>query len=201
MSNYVPDVVVDAFRQGLALGVFMRLGTDPALHVWMGVNDCPIGIPALDPTGTVYQGAGRLLGIPELELLINGKGDQIAFSLSGVDVDFIADLDENAPEVRGASVIVGIAPLDERYQPICQIVPLWRGVADYWAAGAKAPDDPTKSIVQSISLNVGVGDTSRATPRSLTFTTPCQQRRAPGDRFFDRVNRYVAGLLIAWPRF
>lgn len=198
---YLPDAVVDALRSSVRLGVFFRVGTTPALHAWMGVGECPIGITGIDPAGTEYIGAGRLIGVPELELLINGKGDQLAFGLSGVDIEFVAQLATDAPEVRGASVIVGIAPLDERWQPMTSIIQLWRGTADFWASSGKAGDDPQKSRVHSITLHVGVGDTSRAQFRNQTFTTACQQRRSPGDRFFERVPRYVQQLQISWPRF
>lgn len=199
--GWIADDVIEALRRDLALGVFLRVDCDDPLRVWMGVADCPIGVDGVDPAGTIYRGAGRLVDVPELDLLINGQGDQIAFGLSGVDADFVERLSIEAPEIRGVAVHVGIAPLDARWQPRTSIIPLWRGTADRWAASRKAPSDPTKSPVHSIALHVAVGDTSRAQHKAASFTSAWQQLRSPGDRFFERVPRYVQQTLIAWPRF
>ena len=199
--GYLPDAVIDALRGSVNLGIFFRLGTTPPLHLWMGTGDCPIGIAALDPAGTVYRGAGRLLGVPDLDLLVNGQGDQIEFGLSGVDADFLETVSNADIEVRGAKVHVGIATLNDRWQPTTSIIPLRTGTADHWSISQEQQTDPTRSSIRSISLSVGVGDTSRAQPRNLTWTDQCQKALHAGDRFCERVSRYVQSLRITWPHY
>lgn len=198
--TYVPAATAAMFAGSFNLGVFWRLGTDPALHLWMGTGDMPIGVPSLDDAGTVYTGAGKLIQIPDLELLINGIADRIDFAVSGVDAAFQAQLSASAPEVRGARCTVGIAALDERYQPKTQIIGLWSGTADYWTMEQK-PAKGDQPSVRSISVSVGAGDTTRARPRLTSFTDAQQQIISPGDKFFSRVPRYTQDHLVAWPRF
>lgn len=199
--GYVADSVISALRLSGPLGLYLHLATTPALRIWAGVSDCRAGIDSVDPAGVVYRGAGRLVEVPEIDLLINGQADEVSFGFSGVDADFVSHLSREAPEVRGAKVFIGIAPLDARWQPMSSIVPLWRGVADRWGSSRKAPKDPTKNPVHSIALFVGVGDTSRAQHKAATFTPSWQETRTTGDRFFERVPRYVQQQLTAWPRF
>lgn len=198
---YVSSSVVAALRGSVNLGVFWRLGTNPALHLWMGVNDVPIGIPSLDGNGTVYIGAGRLLGIPELELLINGVADKIEFGLSGVTAEHLALVEAGAPAVRGALCTVGFAPLDSRYQPMTQIIPLWCGSADYWAMEQQPATKPTDPPTRTIMLSVGAGDTTRAVPKLLSFTPAYQKLVSATDEFCSRVSRYVQSYQVSWPRF
>lgn len=203
-TPYVDDTFVEAFRRGCNLGVFVHLATDPPLRVWMGCDEIAAGMPAVDPSGTVYTGAGQLLDIPDLELLINGLADQVTLSLSleaGLYAQYLAGLDVEAPEVRGARCRIGVAPLDERWQMIGSIKSLWTGTGDFWGVEHKPADDPTKPATRTISLTIGVGDTSRAQPRLTTFTSAAQRLVSPTDRFFERVGRYVQQYMVTWPRF
>lgn len=197
---YVPENVVAALRGDIRLGVFFRLGTTPPLHLAFGVNDVPITIPSVDPEGTVYLGGGAFLNVPDLEVLINGLADKVTFQLNGLTPSQVTDLLTTAPPVLGARATVGIAPLDERYQPLCQIVPLWTGTADYVAEEMKPQADPTKNRTMSIMLTCMTGDTTRSAPNLTSYADAIQKARFPTDRFFERVVRYIPGLLVAWPR-
>lgn len=198
--GYLPDATIAALRGNTNLGIFIRVGTTPALHLAFGVNDVPITVPVLDSSGTTYIGAGRFVDVPSLETLINGLADKVSFSLSGIDPTFANQLLDTAPEVLGALVTVGIAPLDDRWQPLSQIIGLWSGTADFLAQEMKPEPDPTKSRVQTISLTCSTGDVSRAFPNLLTYSDLTQKTMYPTDRFFERVSRYVQGLLVSWPR-
>jgi hypothetical protein len=54
--NYVPLAVVEEMRGSHQLGVFLRIDTDPALHMWFGINDVPIGFDGIDPDGLSRRG-------------------------------------------------------------------------------------------------------------------------------------------------
>lgn len=196
------DAALRAMRN---VGIFWRLNLptttdgDQTLRLWMGLNDIPIGIEAIDDAGSMYTGAGRLLALPELEILINGLADRIEFNLSGVPSEVVAKIDDAAPEVKGQEVHVGIAPLDDNYQPVTSILPLWFGIADFWSIKM----DPTQDSpsTRTITLSVGSGMTGRSRPRRLMFTDAAQRSLYPTDKFFDRVARYVRTYVVAWPRF
>lgn len=198
---YLADTVITALRGCINLGVFFRLGTNPPLHLWMGMNDIPIGIPSVDPSGTIYNGAGRLLGVDKFEMMINGLASTATFSLSGVDPVFTAELAANAPSVVGAVAQVGIAPLDARWQPLSQIIPLWIGTADFWSETKQPVSDSSSPDVRTISLSTSAGDTMRARQRLVNWTDSSHQTLYPGDLFCSQVSRYNQTYQAAWPRF
>lgn len=206
-APYLDTATAAAFSAMRNIGVFWRLDLptvtdgDQSLRIWMGVNDCPIGIDSIDPAGSVYLGAGRLLNVPELEVLINGKADRIEFFLSGVPSDVVAKIDEAAPPVKGKEVHIGIAPLDDNWQPLTSIIPLWMGIADYWSVKM----EPTKDLMQPhqniIALSVGSGATGRSRARRVSFSDLQQKAVYPTDRAFERVVRYSQSYTVTWPRF
>lgn len=198
---YVPDATIAALRGTFNLGVFFRLGTAPSLNLSFSVGDVPIGLPNYDAPGTIYRGAGRILEIPQLEILINGLADKVSFSIAGLDPTAVGLMLDTAPEVLGALVTVGIAPMDARWQPTTSIIGLWSGTADFLSEEMKVETDPTKNRVQSLTLYTTTGDTSRSFPNLQTYTSPTQNALYPTDTFFDRVQRYVQTYYVPWPRF
>lgn len=198
---YVADATIAAMRGSYNLGIFFRLGTTPALHLSFSVGDMPAYFPGLDDPSTVYAGAGRILDIPPLETLINGLSDKVTFSLSGLDPTAVGYMLDTAPEVLGALVTIGIAPMDARWQPLTPIIGLWTGTADFVSEEMRVEPDLTKNRVQNLMLSTITGDSSRAFPNLQTYTSPTQNALYPDDTFFDRVQRYVATYYATWPRF
>ncbi|MDX0312829.1 hypothetical protein GOC54_17370 [Sinorhizobium meliloti] len=56
--EFIPSNIVEEMRGSHQLGIFLRVDTDPALHLWFGINDIPANFDSIDPTGTVYLGGG-----------------------------------------------------------------------------------------------------------------------------------------------
>lgn len=203
---YLSDATIDYLKTDRNLGVFLRLATEPALHLTLGVNDMEIGIASVDSTGTIYRGAGVLQNIPELEMLINGIADKVTFSVSGVDPTFMAKLDAEAPEVVGAELHVGFAPLDDDFQPLTDIIPIWLGWADYWSASQSEQKDTTKPVTNTISLMAMSGSPARSRQNLSTYTDQAQRMVNPisgqdDDRFCERVSRYFQAYIVSWPRY
>jgi hypothetical protein len=200
--GYLPDATLAALRDCANLGVFFRAATNPVLRLWAGVNTSPtIGIPSLDEIDAEYVGAGGLVNVPDLEILINGLADRVDFSLNGLDPTITNDLEGDGAPVLGRAVHVGIAPLDDDWQPLSPVVALWTGTADYWAETREPQRAVDKSVTHSLTLTTSTGDTSRSRPRLTTFTDSAQQLAYPTDRFFERVSRYVQSYSVPWPRF
>ncbi len=199
--GYVADTTIAAMRGSYNLGIFFRLGTTPPLHLAFSVGDVPAYVPILDDPSTVYTGAGRILDIPPLETLVNGLADKVSFSLAGLDSVAVGLMLDTAPEVLGALVTVGIAPMDARWQPLVPIIGLWTGTADFISEEMKVETDPTKNRVQSLTLATTTGDSSRAFSSLQTYTNATQQALYPDDTFFARVQRYVPTYFVTWPRF
>lgn len=198
--GWIPDGIIEEMRGSHQLGLFMRINTDPALHIWFGVNDIPAGFDSIDPDGTVYLGGGRLLGIPTLEVLVNGTADSVEFTLSGIDPATADKTLESLPAVRGATVHMGLTTLDQYYQPMSAVLPIWAGTASHVSEASLAvPSDQSVSLTLSLAVVSGEATRSRAA-RSL-WSAPHQKAISPTDRFCDGTARLARGVQPAWPNF
>ncbi|WP_312405221.1 hypothetical protein [Rhizobium sp.] len=197
---YVPDNVVEALRGSHQLGLFLRIDTDPALHIWFGVNDVPIGFDSIDPDGTVYLGGGRLIGLPSLEVLVNGTSDAVDFTISGVDPATGAKMLSSIPPVRGKQVLIGLTTLDEYYQPMSNIIPIWNGVASHTKeSGTYGQGDAGATL--ALSLAVVSGENTRSRPSRALWSDAMQRSIYPTDAFCSGTARLARGVQPAWPHF
>jgi hypothetical protein len=197
---FIPDNVIEAFRGSHQLGLFMRIDTDPALHMWFGVNDIPAGFDSIDPDGTVYLGGGRLLGVPTLEVLVNGTSDSVEFSLSGIDPASASKTLESLPAVRGVAVHMGLTTLDDYYQPMSSIVPIWSGIASHVSEASQVTQS-SQSVTLTLSLAVVSGEATRSRAARSLWSAPHQKAISPTDRFCDGTARLARGVQPAWPNF
>ena len=181
--------------------VFFRLGLTPPLRVWCGINDIPIRIEAVEAEGAEYIGAGQLLNVPDLEVLVNGMADRVEFFVPGVSPEAANRVAAGAPAVLGLDVHVGLATLDERYQPVTQIIPVWTGKADMWAMRQEATSDVTAVPTRTLVLSVGTGPTGRSRPRRTTYSDAQQKLLYPTDDFCQRASRYTQLYQVIWPVF
>lgn len=209
----------EAFREAKNFGLFFNLSLDTAtdgdlsVRLWTGVGDYPVrpettdtpftGFESVDLEGDVYKGMGVLQeqALSELEVLLNGVSEQVKFSLNSVPADIANKIDEAAPIVKGRPVRLGLAPLDDLWQPVTPIQQMWSGIADYWAMQMDPVTREDDAAVRSIILTVSSGFTSRSRPRLVSYTDAQQQLYYPGDLIFNRVTRYVTSYTIAWPSF
>jgi hypothetical protein len=199
-QEYVSAAQIDAMRGSHPLGIFMRMDCDPALHVWMGVNDIPAGIDSLDEGGTVYLGGGRLLNVPTLEILINGQSDDVEFGISGIDPATAQKVVDEMPDVRGADVHIGITPLDQYYQPVGSIVTLWLGTASH-TRESMPPVTGTDTRTMTLGLAVVSGNNTRSRPSLSMWSSPHQKALYPTDKGCDNVSRIARGVAPAWPDY
>ncbi len=198
--QYVPPDIIDAMRGSHTLGIFLRIDCDPALHVWMGVNDIPAGIDSVDGDGTVYLGGGRLLNVPTLEGLINGQADSVEFGMAGIDPATAQRVIDQMPEIRGCDVHVGIMTLDAYYQPMGPIVALWLGVASHITDGiSPVTGNATRSMTLSMAVLSGNGTRSR--PSLSMWSSSHQKALYPTDLFCDGTGRLARGVAPAWPNY
>lgn len=194
----VPEEVVEALRGDYQLGLFFRLNTETVLRWWMGVGDVPAGIDSID-VDTLYLGGGRLLGVPTLEALFMGKSDKVEFTLSGVDVLTAQQVIAEIPEVRGADVHVGITTLDQYYQPMSAIIPLWKGTASH--VRKVIPPVVTGARSTTLSLIVTGGSNTRSRAARVFWTKAHHQSKYPTDKFCNGTPRLGRGVAPSWPRF
>jgi hypothetical protein len=198
--GWIPDNVVNAMRSSHLLGIFMRLATSPALHLWFGVHDIPAGFDSIDADGTVYLGGGRLIGVPTLEVLVNGKADAVEFTLSGIAPGVAQKMIDDIPPVRGCEMYLGITTLDDHYQPMSAIIPIWHGVASH-ISESSPPVSANENPTLSLSLVVTAGEPTRSRPSRALWSSAHQKSTWPNDRFCDATARLSRGVEPVWPDF
>lgn len=170
--------------------ILWRLAADPVCRLWSGAGWLDMPGDDLDPGGARYFGAGALLQVPALKTLMNGLADRQSFGLSGVSAETIRLALEDRETVEGASLHVGYVDFDREWQVDGGAVWTWEGVADVLSIESKGDDGGRQ---RTISLSVASADVLRAVPQLAWFTHADQQRRSPGDNFFDRVAQLSAG--------
>ncbi|WFU88993.1 hypothetical protein QA644_08110 [Rhizobium sp. CC1099] len=198
--GWVPDAVVDAMRGSHQLGIFLRVDTDPALHIWFGVNDIPVGFDSIDPDGTVYLGGGVLIGVPTLEVLVNGTADSVDFTVAGIDPATGGKMLDSLPPLRGAAVQLGLTTLDDYFQPMSNIIPIWTGTASHVSESSAAVQG-TQSPTLTLALSVVSGETTRSRPSRSLWSGPHQKAISPTDLFCDGTARLSRGVQPVWPHY
>ncbi len=195
--GWVPDNVIEELRGSHQLGIFLRIDTDPALHMWFGINNIPANFDSIDPDGTVYLGGGRLVGVPTLEVLVNGTADSVEFTLSGIDPTTATKTIDSLPLVRGASVHMGITTLDQYFQPMSDIIPIWTGTASH--VGEQSPAVASgQSVTLTLSLAVVAGEATRSRPARTLWSSAHQKAISPTDKFCDETARLARGVQPTW---
>lgn len=196
--GWVPDAIIEEMRGSHTLGIFLRVDTDPPLRLWFGTNEVPIGFDGIDPDGVVYQGGGELVGIPSIEVLVNGTSDAVDFTLSGIDPATGARMLDSIPPVRGKLVQLGIMTLDQYHQPMAKIIPIWTGIASH-PKEARAPIQAGETATLSLSLAVVAGENTRSRAARSLWSSAHQKALAPTDLFCDQTARLARGVDPVWP--
>lgn len=198
--GWVPDDVIEEMRGSHQLGIFLRIDTDPALHMWFGVHDIQTGFDSIDPEGTVYLGGGVLQGVPTLEVLVNGTADSVEFSVSGIDPATGGKMLDSLPPLRGAAVQLGLTTLDQYYQPMSKIIPIWTGTSSHVSESSpmvQADDSPSLTL----ALSVVSGETTRSRASRSLWSSPHQKAISPTDLFCDGTARLSRGVQPVWPHY
>lgn len=198
--GWVPDNVIEALAGSHNLGIFVRVDTSPSLHLWFGVGDVPAGFDSIDPDGTVYLGGGQIVGIPSLEILMNGTSDAVDFTLSGVNPTTAAEMISSLPPVRGALVHVGITTLDQYYQPMSSIIPIWIGTASH-TTESRPPTKDGEQAVLTLSLSVVSGENTRSRASKVLWSDSMQKSLYPTDDFCKGTALLARGTQPAWPHY
>ncbi len=198
--DWIPSNIIDAMRGSHQLGIFLRVDTDPALHLWFGVNDIPAGFDSIDPDGTVYLGGGRLIGVPTLEVLVNGTADSVDFTVSGIDPSTGAKMLDSIPAVRGAALQMGLTTLDDYFQPMSAVLPIWTGTASHVGESSDAAQGENSPTL-TISLSVVTGEATRSRPSRALWSDAMQKALSATDDFCKQVQRLARGVQPAWPKY
>ena len=167
--------------------LLIRIATDPPARLWSGGGPLYLPADAIETTdAALYLGGGELLdGMTDVQQLINGTADRIDLSVSGVAAATQKLAVEEADDVKGARVDVGVVVFDDE----------WQVLSVTWAARYRADklSVTRQEASRTITLSMGSDDTGRSSAPQAYWTHSDQQRRSPGDMIFDHVSGINGG--------
>jgi len=170
--------------------ILFRLAADPVARVWSGHGNLDVAGSVVDPAGARYVGAGALLDVPSLKLLVNGAAARLDFLLSGVSPHTLRLAHEDSESVKDALVLIGEQAFDADWQVDGPPVWVWRGLADVLVTDSV---DSGAGRQRTIKLSVRSGDARRSDPQPAYYTDPDQRRRSPTDAIFSHVAKISTG--------
>ncbi len=176
----------------------VRVATPDPVYLWTGVGDFPVVDSAFDPDGTLYRGGGRIIDLPGFQRIWNGLAERITITLTGVTDDMRALVYEEADDVRGAIVRLGLAILDGDWQQIGPVRWLRRGRVDVIETHNRPGE---RERVKTIAFSLGSQLTGRKVPGSGVYTNADQQSR-PGsedDKGCERTPLMTENTVMRWP--
>jgi hypothetical protein len=165
----------------------VRIGTTVPARIWSG--PAPLSIPG-DYVETeddaTYLGGGTLLSdFSDIEQLINGTADRLDLSVSGVSRRTISLALQEAGDVKGADVDIGVVWFDDDWQ-ITRVRWEARYRADKLSVNRTGGE-------RTITLSMGSDDTGRSRSNNAYWTPADQRRRSPDDAICDHVPGINAG--------
>lgn len=173
--------------------VFYIATPDPAVF-WSGHGPLLLAADEVVPSPIVIMGAGQLVDIPALEMLLNGKAQRLEVTLSGVSEETITLAVDEAPQIPGTSIHIGRISFDEAWQV--------EGVDWEWTGEGRglsvSSQDTGSGRVRTLVLTVAAGDTSRRRPALAYFTDADQRYDFPDDAIFSNVAGINAGTSRRW---
>jgi hypothetical protein len=170
--------------------ILFRLAADPVARVWSGHGNLDVAGSVVDPAGARYAGAGELLDVPSLKLLVNGAADRLDFILSGVSPYTLRLALEDAPSVKDALVLIGEQSFDADWQLDGPPIWVWRGLADVLVTDSQ---ESQLGRQRTIKLSVRSGDARRSDPQPAYYTDPDQRRKSSTDAIFSHVAKISTG--------
>ncbi len=186
------DLATAAAREFQSYVPLLRINTASPLRLAVGVGlfSTTAG-DALDPSA-IYRGVGMVGSLPGFRQLVGGTAEKLSIGLSGVDEVPHSYVDDDASDIIGAEVNIGLLYLDSAWQVIGDALWLWSGAVDQVTSEFSGGRE-------TVTLSAGSEfvDRSRAAPRY--WSDNGHRARHPSDTFCKMTSRYSEGTTIKWP--
>lgn len=187
MSRDLPTELETAIEQPVVRPFLaVRIEVPDPVYVWTGRGN--LIFDDADGGSHTWQGAGGLGSIDTVGEATDGSATGIRVALYEIPSEFRDDLADQA--VRGVTFEVYVGALNETYQVVEAAALIWKGRLDNY-----------KITDGGDTLSVEVTGESRAIdqrrPAIKRFTNEYQQRKHPGDRFFEYVPQ-MTEISILW---
>ncbi|MBN9018718.1 MAG: hypothetical protein J0H11_14995 [Rhizobiales bacterium] len=165
-------------KREVRMGVFVKLDVLPeAANYWTGTTSIEVG-------GDPWRGLNKLLSIPTLNQLVNGKASRITLGMEGVSAEAVTLAIRDREQVVGRELQISVAYFgDDWEQPITGLYRVWTGFMDV------VPISRTGET-RSIGVEAASILSTRKRAALSNYSDIDQQTRYPGDRFFERTALY-----------
>jgi hypothetical protein len=155
-----------------------RIELPDPVYAWTGIGT--LIFDDADGASRTWQGAGGIGAVDTIGEATDGSATGVKGTLFEVPSEFRDDIERQA--VRGVIMELYVGTLNETYQQVDATVLLWKGRLDQY-----------KITDGGATLSVEITGESRAIdqrrPAIKRFTDEYQQRKHPGDLFFQYVRR------------
>lgn len=149
------------------------------VYLWNGSTDLVTG-------GQTYRPMYGMGSIDGLSVPTGSTAEAVTFELNGLpsqDVDLLSLALEETPDVTQQLVTVYIQLFDEDWQPVGSPIGIWWGFMQPPRVSRSQMQDGEGST-QTISLTAENAFFNRSRPPYGRYTDRDQQKRSPGDKFF-----------------
>lgn len=164
----------------------IRIELPDPVYVWTGSGT--LVFDDAGGTSRTWLGAGGLGAVDTVGEATDGSATGIRISLFQVPSEFRDDIADQA--TRGAVMELYIGALDETYQTVIATKLLWKGRLDQY----KITDAGETISVEIVGESRAIDQRRPAIKR---FTDEYQQRKHPGDKFFEFVPQ-MTEVSILW---
>jgi hypothetical protein len=187
VSRDLPTALSDAIDEPVVRpALAVRIETPDPVYVWTGAGI--VTFDDADGNSRDWLGTGGLGSIDTIGESTDGSATGIKVALYDIPAEFRADIADQA--VRGVTFEVYVFALNETYQEIVATKLIWKGRLDDY-----------KITDGGATISVEVSGESRAIdqrrPSIKRFTDEYQERKHPGDRFFEMVSQ-MTEISILW---
>lgn len=187
MSRDLPAPLADAIAEQVVRPFLaVRIELPDPVYVWTGAGN--LVFDDADGTSRTWQGIGTLGAIDTIGESTDGSAVGIKVALNAIPAEFREDIADQA--VRGVVFEVYVGALDEAYQVVTATKLIWKGRLDTYVV----TDGGDTLAVEITGESRGIDQRRPAIKR---FTDEWQQRKYPGDLFFQYVAQ-MTEISILW---
>lgn len=184
MSRKIPDALRDAVSQRVVRPFLaLHIAFPDPVFAWTGIGTLPFN-------GEEWTGIHGIGSIDQIGEGTDGAATGVQATLFEVPDDFRDDVRDQA--VRGCAYELYVGALDETYQQVVGFALIWKGRL----SGFEIVDAGTTLTVTASGESRQI---DQRRPSIKRFTDEYQQRKYPGDRFFEYLPR-MTEIPIIWAK-
>lgn len=149
------------------------------VYVWNGNYAITSGGKTWQP----MKGSGQIDGI---SVGGNQTSDTVDFTLSGIpdgDINILSKALEETPDVNQRTVLIYLQLFDDDWQPNGSPIGIWWGFMQPPKV-TRTPANGADGATQTVSITAENAFFNRSRPPYGRYTDRDQQKRSPGDKFF-----------------